>query len=92
MSPADAAWINARLTPQPLRPSLDPLELTAAEALALPRSYLFCRQTPDTYPCAHGRARLDAQRVPYEWLDAGHDAPVTAPALVAEALSRIVAA
>lgn len=86
-----AAWLNARLCATPVGPSLDALRLTQPSALALPRSYMFCRRTPDTYPCAHGRARLEAERTPYTWLDADHDAPFTAPGEVARALLEVAA-
>jgi hypothetical protein len=91
LSAADAAWINARTCPSPVAPSLDPLRLSEPRARALPTSYVFFAQTPDTYPCAHGRLRLDAEKTPYRWLEAGHDAPITHPALVAETLLTIAA-
>jgi pimeloyl-ACP methyl ester carboxylesterase len=89
LSADDAAWINARTCPSPVGPSLDPLVLQDPRAKALPTSYVFFARTPETYPCAHGRQRLDAERVPYRSLDAGHDAPITHPALVAETLIAI---
>ncbi len=91
LTATDAAWLNARLCPTPVGPSLDALVLTEAAALALPRHYLFCRRTPETFPCAHGRARLDAEGVPYSWLDADHDVPLTAPSKLAAALLTIAA-
>ncbi len=85
----DAAWLNARLCATPVGPSLDSLVLDHPAALALPRHYLFCSRTPDTYPCAHGRTRLEAQGIPYGWIDADHDAPFTAPSKLAQALLSI---
>jgi len=90
LSPEDAAWLSTRLCPSPVCPSLDPLALDAPEALALPRAYLFCRHTPETFPCAHGRARLEAEGIPYTWIEADHDAPFTAPQHVADALLSLV--
>jgi pimeloyl-ACP methyl ester carboxylesterase len=87
----DAAWINARTCKTPVGPSLDPLALRDPGALALPVSYVFFRRTPATYPCAHGRARLDAEGIAYREVDAGHDAPITEPRLVADALLAIAA-
>ena len=92
LSAEDAAWINARTCPAPVGPSLDPMKLTHPRALALPTTYVFFARTPDTYPCAHGRVRLDAAGVPYRTVDAGHDAPVTHPQLVADLLLEIAAA
>lgn len=89
LSESQAAWINARLGPTPVGPSLDPVVLTHPSALALPRHYLFCRRTPDTFPCAHGRERLLREGTPFTWLDADHDAPITAPDQVAQLLLAI---
>jgi pimeloyl-ACP methyl ester carboxylesterase len=86
ISDSDAAWINARTCFTPVGPSLDPLVLSDARALAIPRSYVFFAKTPNTYPCAHGRQRLDAEGIAYTVLDAGHDAPVTHAEMVAQAL------
>ena len=91
LSADDAAWLNARTCPTPVGPSLDPLTLRDPRALALPVSYVFFRRTPATYPCAQGRARLDAERIAYREIDAGHDAPITHPGLVADALLAIAA-
>jgi pimeloyl-ACP methyl ester carboxylesterase len=91
LSERDAAWINARTCPSPVGPSLDPLVLADPRAKALPVSYVFFAKTPDTYPCAHGRQRLDDERVAYRVIDAPHDAPITHAALVAEALLEIAA-
>lgn len=92
LSASDAAWLSARLCKSPVAPSLDPLVLDAPEALALPRTYLFCRHTPETFPCAHGRARLESEGTAYAWLEADHDAPFSAPAEVARALLEVSSA
>lgn len=82
-----AAWVNARLCPTPLGPSFDPAQVTT-EAAAVPRTYVFCSRTPESYPCATTRARLDAAGTPYIVIDAGHDAALTHPDIVADALGR----
>lgn len=78
-----AAWMNERLVPVPLAPSLDP---ASPGTVAAPTTYLFCTGTPAAYPCGTTRARLDERGTPYALLDAGHDAPLTRPDLVAEHL------
>ena len=40
----DVAWMAPRITPQPLRSFEEPVRLTNQAALALPRSYILCRQ------------------------------------------------
>ena len=74
------AWASARLTPTPFAPSLDPMPAPSAD---VPARYAFCSGTPDSYPSAATRARLDADGTPYDVVDAGHDAPLTAPEAVA---------
>lgn len=80
---ATAAWMNERLAPVPLAPSLDPVSAAVPTA---PATYVFCTGTPAAYPCGTTRARLDARATPYALIDAGHDAPLTRPDLVAEHL------
>lgn len=80
---ATAAWMNERLLPTPFAPSLDRASL--GEPVA-PTTYLFCTETPATYPCATTRSRLDERGTPYRWVEAGHDAPLTRPDAVAELL------
>jgi pimeloyl-ACP methyl ester carboxylesterase len=92
LSEADARWANARLTPHPTRPSFDKISLRNPAALALPRTYVFCARTPPYYPSSFTRKRLDDEGVPYRLLDAGHDAPLSAPAAVASLLLEITAA
>jgi pimeloyl-ACP methyl ester carboxylesterase len=73
-----AAEVNARLTPTPLGPSLDPVTLTGASPLTR-HVYAFCSGTPQTYPAWSTRLRLDASRTPYALLDSAHDAPLLIP-------------
>jgi pimeloyl-ACP methyl ester carboxylesterase len=82
MDAPTAAWITERLTPSPAGPAFDRLELTDRRAVSLPRAYAFCTRTPPAYPSTANRLRLDDRRIPYTWLDADHDAPLTSPAAV----------
>ncbi|WP_262849060.1 alpha/beta fold hydrolase [Mumia quercus] len=83
---ATAAWLADRLTPTPVAPSLDPL--TVADEHGVPVTYVFCDGTPEGYPSQTTRGRLDARGVAYEVIGAGHDAPLTAPGVVADLLMR----
>lgn len=78
-----AAWMNERLTAVPFAPSLDPV--SDAEP-TVPATYVFCTGTPSAYPCGTTRRRLDERGIPYRWIEAGHDAPLTRPEAVAEHL------
>ena len=89
LSEADVQWINARLTPVPLAPSLEPIRLQNPAALALPRSYFFCCDTPNFFPSAYTRQRLDEAGISYQVFDAGHDVILSHPQLVAGALTQI---
>ena len=80
-----AAWMNERLAPVPLAPSLDPV---SPGEPAVATTYLFCTATPPAYPCGTTRSRLDERGIPYVWVEAGHDAPLTRPEAVAELLLR----
>ena len=87
--PAMASWMRDRLTPTPAAPGIGPLRVTDPAALLLPRRVAFCERTPAVFPAARSRARFDASGRSYDILDAGHDAPVSAPALVADWLASL---
>ncbi|MFN8169323.1 MAG: alpha/beta hydrolase [Candidatus Nanopelagicales bacterium] len=78
-----AAWANPLLTPAPAGPAYDPLPHGGD---GVPVRHVFFARTPAYYPCGHTRARLDAEGSAYDVLDAGHDAPLTHPDLVAALL------
>lgn len=88
-NPMVVAWMKARLTPNPSGPGVGPIPVLPAEALALPRCILFCTRTPANYPSALSRRVLDERGTSYDLIDAGHDAPVSAPALVADWLLNL---
>lgn len=81
-----AAWMNERLEVVPLAPSLDPASPGEPAAAT---TYAFCTDTPPAYPCGTTRRRLDERGIPYAWLGAGHDAPLTRPEAVAELLLAV---
>ncbi|WP_166140108.1 alpha/beta fold hydrolase [Nocardioides ochotonae] len=78
-----AAWMNARLCGTPVAPSLDPVPAVPA---GVPQVFAFCAGTPEGYPSRVTQARRAAAGERDVLLDCGHDAPMTAPALVAELL------
>ncbi len=80
-----AAWASARLTATPFAPSLDPMP---AATSAIPARYAFCSATPPGYPSLTTRSRMDAEGAAYDVLEAGHDAPLTAPDAVAAWLMK----
>ncbi len=82
--PVRQRWMVERLCPNPVGPGLGPLQIIDPARFArLPRRIAFCQRTPGAYPSARSRIELDTAGVSYDLLDAGHDAPVSAPDLVA---------
>jgi pimeloyl-ACP methyl ester carboxylesterase len=82
--PADAAWVNARLTPHPLRSFEEPVRLDNPAADALPRCYISCTVGQSDVMAATA-ARLRANpRWRYVELATGHDAMITAPRELAD--------
>jgi hypothetical protein len=82
------AWMNARLTPTPLGPSLDVVPTShpsVAEVVA------FCSATPTGFPSTVSRSRMDERGEGYHVLECGHDAPMEAPHAVADLLLRVAA-
>ncbi|NPC97682.1 alpha/beta fold hydrolase [Nocardioides sp. zg-DK7169] len=77
------AWMNARLCATPVAPSLDPVPAVPAQ---VPQVFAFCARTPDGYPSRVTQARRAAAGECDVVLDCGHDAPMSAPGLVAQLL------
>lgn len=78
-----AAWLNARLTASPVGPALDAVP---AVPPGVREAFIFCARTPEGYPSRATRARVVAAGVEPLMIDAGHDAPLSAPTDVAEVL------
>lgn len=85
---ATVAWMNARLCPTPLAPSLDPMPDQTGASAAVPREHVFCTGTPPGYPASVTLERLRAAGAPYRCIDSGHDAPLSRPAELAALLAR----
>jgi hypothetical protein len=74
----DVKWMVTRMTPHPLRSFVEPVRLTNPAALALPRSYILCRQDePSLFDSHAQRARSEGWG--YSELQTGHDAMITVP-------------
>jgi pimeloyl-ACP methyl ester carboxylesterase len=84
--PDDVAWMERRLTPQPMRTYRDPVRLANPLGNGLACTYLACINPP--YPVvrnSHEQAR-SREDWTYHELPTGHDAMIMAPSLVIEAL------
>lgn len=80
---ATAAWLNARMTASPVGPALDPVPAVPA---GVRETYVFCSQTPVGYPSRATRSRVEATGLDPIIIDAGHDAPLSAPIRVVDVL------
>ena len=85
-----ADFVNARLAPTPLGPSLEPVALENPAASDVPARYVFFSDTPTTFPCQLTRIRLDESGQPYEVMVGPHDSPLTNATTVAELLLQSV--
>jgi pimeloyl-ACP methyl ester carboxylesterase len=86
---ADIAWVEERLTDQPLRSFDQPLRADAPQRL--PRSYIHCTEGPIVASFAPFAARAQADPTwGYHELPTGHDAMITAPQALADVLLALV--
>lgn len=86
----DAAWIDRKATPMPWRCYAEPVALAGGLADVRARAYLRCTRHERVYfDAAAGRAR--AAGWPVRALPAAHNAMITHPDLLAEALLALLA-
>jgi pimeloyl-ACP methyl ester carboxylesterase len=87
LDPADADWLEARMTPQPLSVYQSPLPIEGAPGNRLPKRYIVCAD-PFYLPLAAVRRWVVQAGWAVEEIATGHDAMVTAPAALVEMLDR----
>lgn len=85
--PADAAWLEARLTDQAAETYSQPLRSDAA-SLRLPRTFMQCMYAHSVHPSMIERIRRDPDIAIVELL-ATHDVMITAPELLAKELIAV---
>jgi len=88
--PKDMEWMHERLTPQPVRTLVDKLSMPSNKANMLPRTYIYCvKESPISRHEFYANFKNDPT-----WqmmvLDAVHDAMITDPGAVADALLSII--
>ncbi|NMI01768.1 alpha/beta fold hydrolase [Pseudonocardia acidicola] len=83
----DAAWVERRLTPHPLRSYREPLAVDKPLGNGLPVAYLYCANPPYT-AIASGHEIVRREGWTWHELATGHDAMISAPELVAGELTR----
>lgn len=89
---ADAAWVRARVVPQPLKTFTQPSRLANPAAHALPKTLVLCTAaSPAAWRAeaiAHARTAPGWQ---YRELPTGHDAMITMPRELADLLLEVAA-
>ena len=89
---ADARWVNAHLTPHPLRAFTDPVRLRHRDTFADRRTYIACTRPDGLRPPTPMAQRVQAESGwHYRELATSHDAMVTAPRELAELLLEVAA-
>jgi len=87
---ADVAWIEPKLVPHPAKTMTTPVSLTQPQALALPKTYVYCNK-PAMGPFDQFVEYVrTAPGWRYRELTTGHDAMVTMPHELTELLLEIV--
>lgn len=91
--PADAAWLNSKLTPQPLRTYTEPVDV-AERVWAHPGMFIECAPSQLT-PAMLQRMRARSETEPaftYRMVECAHDMMVTEPRRLTDLLLEEVAA
>jgi pimeloyl-ACP methyl ester carboxylesterase len=83
--PTDAAWLEARLTPHPLRTYTSTQSFRDKPGNGLPAEYILCND-PIYGPLHGARARARSLGWPVREIATGHDAMVTAPGALVDLL------
>jgi pimeloyl-ACP methyl ester carboxylesterase len=87
--PADQAWVDARLTPQPVATITQPI-FYGEKVEALPRHFIACRPYEPLIADIRTRSQHDPSWT-YQEIDGGHDVMVTQPCELAERLLTFAA-
>jgi pimeloyl-ACP methyl ester carboxylesterase len=90
LSEEQAAWMNERLRPEPVGPSLDVIDDVASSVAGLATGHLFFDRTPAGHPVTVTRPAVEQSGMPVRTIDAGHDGIISHPEAVAEALLSLV--
>jgi len=87
----DAAWVNSKMTPHPIRAFSDPVRVTDPDRFAGRRTFVLCSEGKDA-TSAEVQTALRVQAEPawrYRELATGHDAMITKPSELAELLLEL---
>ena len=82
--PADVAWMEARLSDQPLKAMTQPVRISGDVSTRVPHTFILCTKA-NQFVAAAERARQRGFKY-RELLSAGHDAMITQPAALVKLL------
>jgi pimeloyl-ACP methyl ester carboxylesterase len=90
--PAQAAWVERRLKPQPARTYLQPLAIGGEGSVTYRRSYVACLDPKlEVFDSTRARIKADSDWR-YRELQQGHDVMVTEPQLLSRTLLSLIQA
>jgi len=91
VSGADLAWLQAKLTPHPIKTLTTPLTLTNPDAHSLPRTFISCTEKPLSAEEAAVEEKKYAELGwNYRFIPTGHDAMITMPEELTKTLLELV--
>ncbi len=87
-TPEQIAWVAERITPHPLRPRTEKVDLKKFYALSIPKEYIICK---DDHALPREVTETFARRLGVlpHYIDGGHDVMVTHPKELAQLLHRL---
>lgn len=86
---ADLSWMRTRLSAQPFKTAHQKVRLQNPEALALPRTYIYCRRPTGEAGAAQYAEQAKTAGWQFHELYTGHDAMITVPHELADLLLKI---
>ena len=88
--PKDVAWVQAKLTMQPVGSALQPIVLTGAREKVAKKTYIRAAEYPNPlFDSYVAKLRADPSWKTYELKDTGHDVMVDAPDRLAKILEDV---
>jgi pimeloyl-ACP methyl ester carboxylesterase len=89
VNPKDQAWVDAKLTPQPVGVALQPIKLTGARERLKSKTYIRAPQYPQpAFDKYYAAKKSDPSWRTYE-VSCGHDVMVDAPEWLADILAKV---
>lgn len=88
---ADLTWMQAKLTPHPLKTWETPLSFTNPASRSIPRTFISCTENlPSDEEIAAEERKVAALGWHYRFIPTGHDAMITAPEELTKILLELV--